>query len=93
MALTKLVNGVRMPLNEQEIKEFEEREALFKKRQQEAKKTEYLRKRKLDPDMPSIEDKINAIYEKLANNNNSQLESIKKKIEEIKIKHPKPDNE
>lgn len=86
----KIVNGVKIDLTPEEIKEFKEREVQFAEEKAKKDKTAYLEKRKFDPDMPSLEEKIDAIYEKIVNSDDALLDKVKAKIDKVKQKHPKP---
>lgn len=56
----------------------------------EEKSIKYLQDRKADPEMPSLEEKVEIMFETLLNNNNSKLLELKKRIEQINFKYPAP---
>ena len=78
----KLVNGKQVPLNEREIKEFQERELKHKDRLEELKKTEYQIYR--CKEYPSIVDQLDDLY-------HLGYGGWKAKIKAIKDKYPKPE--
>lgn len=78
-------------LDENQVKPtLEELEAEHLVYQKELADSQYLRDRENDPDMPTLQEKIEAVIDMTFNDDDSKVNAIKKKIAEIKLKHPNP---
>lgn len=88
MDLHKLVNGIKVPLTEEEIKEFQDREEAGRALKQEEEKVKYRELRKVE--YPTIEEVIIALVEKESGRPEA-LEDIIAKRNEVKEKFPKPE--
>ena len=81
MTLHKLVNGKSIPLTEEEVLEFEAKEAAHALRVKEKAATQYRRDRAKE--YPPVEEQLDIIYHK-------GLDAWKAVIAGIKVKYPKP---
>ena len=89
MQLHKMVNGIQVPLNEQEIAEFNQRTADHEAKMAELAKTEYLEKRKAE--YPSESEMIEAMWDHVVNSDSTKMYACANKKAAVDIKHPKPE--
>jgi hypothetical protein len=83
----KIVDGVDVPLTEEEIAEFEERTRVFEEEKEAYKKTEYKYKRARE--YPKLDDMLVALIEK-EEGRPEALNELMARRQMIKSKHPKP---
>ena len=83
----KLVNGVELPLTEEELSEAAEREAVHEEQLRQDAKVAYKRLRQAE--YPSLEDLTVALMEK-EEGRPEALDELKAKRAAIKAKYPKP---
>ena len=91
MTLHKMVNGVKVDLNEAEIAEFNARTKAHEAKMAERAKTEYLDKRKKE--YPTEAEMIEALWEYVANEDVTKLDECKASKIAVDLRHPKPEAE
>tara|TARA_Y100000310_G_scaffold344706_1_gene458915 strand:+ start:1614 stop:1877 length:264 start_codon:yes stop_codon:yes gene_type:complete len=83
----KVVNGIKVPLTEEEIIEFKKREEEHKKRLKLEKKLSYREKRKAE--YPDIGEQLDALYHAMDQGILPKVDGFYDKIKAVKEKYPK----
>lgn len=84
----KLVNGIEVPLTQEEISEFEAREAAHLVSLAAYENVKYKDQRASE--YPSINDMVVAIVEKYGESRSDSFDALMAKRAAIKLKYPKP---
>ena len=86
MVLTKTQNGVEVPLSDEEIAEFEERERIHRELMESLKKVQYKEDRRKE--YPPIDDIVEALIEN-QEGDPAALNKVKALRAQVKAKYPK----
>ena len=87
MARTKLVNGIAVKLTEREEVLRDAEEAAWTTSEPTREESRRLEAYKLDKDMPSLEEKIEALLQFVKTSDSAELDAIDAKIVKLKLKH------
>lgn len=86
--MEKSINGVRVPLTESEIVEFNQRQAEHEALMAELAKTQYLRDR--EAEYPTLNEKVEALWIFATSGDNAKILELTAKIEAVDAKYLAP---